>query len=210
MTPTPPNMANPTLDSPSLPLEPTLEPRISLHNLPWDSYESLLTLVGNRPRLRLTYLAGTLEIMTISPDHEMLKTMIARLLYTYADVQGIDLFSCGSATFKNAATDRGLEPDESFCIGQRKPFPDLAIEIVLSSGGINKLAVYQGLGIPEVWFWQNGRFCLYGLDALGTTYTPLPRSILFPDLDLDRLAQFVQPDHEPQAIRQFRQSLQSP
>ncbi|WP_353259072.1 Uma2 family endonuclease [Prochlorothrix hollandica] len=198
-----------TLDIPQTTLEQVLEPRIPLHNIPWDHYESLLTLVGNRPRLRLTYLAGTLEIMTISPEHEMLKTIIARLLYTYADARDIDLFSCGSATFKKAATDRGLEPDESFCIGQRKEFPDLAIEVVLTSGGIDKLAVYQGLGIPEVWFWQDNHFRLYCLDPTGTAYNAPSHSTLFPELDLNHLALYIQPDNEPQAIRQFRQSLQS-
>lgn len=196
-----------TLDIPQTTLEQVLEPRIPLHDIPWSHYESCLTLFGNRPRLRLTYLSGTLEIMTISPEHEMLKTMIARLLYTYADERDIDLFSCGSATFRNAATQRGLEPDESFCLGQRKEFPDLALEVVLTSGGLDQLAVYQGLGVPEVWFWQDGSFRLYHLDATGTTYAAIPHSRLFPDLDLATLAQYVQPNTEPQAIRQFRRSL---
>lgn len=49
------------------------EPRIPLDAVTWEQYEALLAAMGDRPRLRLTYLAGTLEIMTISPEHEMLK-----------------------------------------------------------------------------------------------------------------------------------------
>jgi len=41
--------------------------------------------------------------------------------------------------------------------------PDIAVEVTISSGGIDKLAVYQGLGVPEVWFWQGGKFSLYCL-----------------------------------------------
>ncbi len=29
------------------------------------------------------------------------------------------------------------------------------IEVVVSSGGINKLEAYKRLQIPEVWFWMN-------------------------------------------------------
>jgi Uma2 family endonuclease len=44
-----------------------------------------------------------------------------------------------------------------------KEFPDIAIEVVKTSGGINKLEVYQGLEVPEVWFWKNDRFSVYCL-----------------------------------------------
>nr|WP_238718093.1 Uma2 family endonuclease [Petrachloros mirabilis] len=129
------------------PLDPLIEERIFLPHVSWQQYETLIAMFGDRPRLRLTYLEGNLEIMTISPEHEMLKKMIARLLETYALERDIDLFSCGSATFRQEAAARGLEPDESYCIGTRKELPDLAIEIVISSGSIDKLKVYQGLGV---------------------------------------------------------------
>lgn len=38
-----------------------------LHCVPWTQYEGLVALLGdNHPSLRLTYLRGTLEIMTTS------------------------------------------------------------------------------------------------------------------------------------------------
>ena len=75
-----------TLDSPSAQIEsPDLaEPRIPLTGITWEQYETMIAMVGDRPRLRLSYLDGTLEIMTISPEHEMIKKMIARLLEVYA------------------------------------------------------------------------------------------------------------------------------
>ncbi len=181
-----------------------VESRIVLPNVSWQHYETLLTMFGDRPHLRMTYLEGNLEIMTISPEHEMLKKMIARLLEIYALEQDIALFSCGSATFRREASARGLEPDESYCIGSRKELPDLAIEVVLTSGSIDKLLVYSGLGVQEVWFWQTNQFSLYRLNTMTETYEPIQHSQFFPGLDLSLLATYVQPETEPQALKAFR------
>ena len=56
-----------------------------------------------------------------------------------------------------------VQADESYCFGLSKPVPDLVIEVVFTSGGPNKLERYQVLGVPEVWFWQDGVFSLYRL-----------------------------------------------
>jgi Uma2 family endonuclease len=185
------------------------EPRIPLHGVSWEQYEAMIAAVGSRPRLRMTYLEGLLEIMTISAEHEMLKKMIARLIEIYALEKDIDLFSCGSATYRSAATARGLEPDESYCVGTRKEFPDFAIEVVLTSGGLDKLRVYQGLGIPEVWFWQDGKLVVHRLQADGDAYAPVSRSVLLPDLDLELLATHIRPEDEPQAVKAFRNIIRA-
>jgi Uma2 family endonuclease len=185
------------------------EPRIPLHGVSWDQYEAMVTAVGSRPRLRMTYLEGLLEIMTISAEHEMLKKMIARLIEPYALEKEIDLFSCGSATYRSAAAARGLEPDESYCVDTRKEFPDFAIEVVLTSGGLDKLKVYQGLGVAEVWFWQNGTLVVQRLEADGDAYAPVSRSVLLPDLDLELLATHIRPEAEPQAVKAFREIIRT-
>jgi len=41
--------------------------------------------------------------------------------------------------------------------------PDLAIEVVGSSGGIDKLEIYRKLGVREVWYWQRRRITPYVL-----------------------------------------------
>ena len=79
--------------------------------------------------------------------------------------------------------------------------------MVLSSGGIDKLAVYSGLGVPEVWFWRGGRFQIYHLDADG--YAPRDRSAFLPDLDLALLASFVGAPKQNQAVRAFRDLLRA-
>ena len=201
-----------TLDIPSdqlarLVTPAVAEPRIPLDAVTWEQYEALLAAMGDRPRLRLTYLAGTLEIMTISPEHEMLKKMIARLVEIYALEKDIALFSSGSATYRKQAAARGLEPDESYCIGIRKEFPDLAIEVVIISGGIDKLEVYKGLNISEVWYWQDGKLTVHQLHSDRSEYVVIQRSALVPELDLELLAAHIRPEDEPQAVKAFRNAI---
>jgi Uma2 family endonuclease len=130
--------------------------RLVLHGIPWRDYLLLSDLFIDRPGLHLTYLEGTLEITTTSPRHERIKKLIARLVELHALFRGVRIHGFGSATYRREEKERGLEPDECYCVNTEKPYPDLAIEVVLSSGGVNKLAVYQGLGVREVWFWEEG------------------------------------------------------
>ena len=58
----------------------------------------------------------------------------------------------GQATMRLALKQAGVEPDKSWCSGEEKEFPDLALEIALTSGGINKLEIYRRFKVPEVWF----------------------------------------------------------
>jgi len=185
------------------------EPRIPLYGITWQQYENFIEIFSGHQNRHLTYLQGVLEIVTLSPEHEILKTIIARLLYIYADALDIDLFSCGSATCKSPSTNRGLEPDESFCIGDRKQFPDLAIEVTVTSGGINKLEIYQGLQIPEVWFYQSDYFSLYHIKQDGSGYQKIAQSQIFPNLDLNLMAQYVCPDLEPEMVRAWRKFINS-
>lgn len=63
---------------------PPLEQRVCLEGVSWHQYESLLSTLGDDfPALRLSYLSGTLDIMTTSPFHEELKTIIGMLIEAY-------------------------------------------------------------------------------------------------------------------------------
>ncbi|MCG8363657.1 MAG: Uma2 family endonuclease [Pseudanabaenales cyanobacterium] len=119
----------------------------------------------------------------------------------------IPLHGYGSTTFRQEAKARGLEPDEYYCVDSLKELPDLAIEVNLTSGGVDKLAVYQGLGVPEVLIWQNDQLILY--DLWGITYRESVDSQFFPDLDWTFLAQYIRPQEQPQAIKEFLQAIRS-
>ncbi|MBE9034234.1 Uma2 family endonuclease [aff. Roholtiella sp. LEGE 12411] len=181
------------------------EQRLILNNVSWQQYETVRTTLDDVPGLRMTYLEGTLEIMSPSPEHEVDKKAIARLIEIYALEMDIDLTGYGSTTFRKQAKARGLEPDECYCFAQLKEVPDIAIEVVLSSGGIDKLSVYQGLKVPEVWFWRNNQFTVYRLRQEG--YELISRSEFLPKLDLSVLAQYVKLPSQTQAVKAYRDTL---
>ena len=115
----------------------------------------------------------------------------------------------GATTQRDEEKERGAEPDESYCFGALKERPDLAIEVVLTSGGLNKLDVYRLLGVRELWFWVERRIYVYEL--VGEEYEPRERSVVLPELDLARIEEIVAttaPESQTQAVRAFRRSLQ--
>lgn len=77
---------------------------------------------------------------------------------------------------------------------------------MVTHGGIDKLQVYQGLGVQEVWFWEQGRFQLYALEQ-GEYVTLEARSRLLPELDFGQLSQFVGYRNQTQAAIAYRDIL---
>ncbi len=105
-------------------------------------------------------------------------------------------------TFRRKAKAAGLEPDECYCVGKMRPRPDVAIEIVHTSGGARKLEIYRRLGVPEVWFWINGRFWIYRL--VGRTYRQEATSTAIAGIDLmtiERIIANTDDDQQTEAVR---------
>ncbi len=185
-----------------------IDQRVTLHGVGWKNYEALLAMRGDDGGIRVTYLKGELELMTPSLDHESLKKRLARLLEAYAEEHGIDLEGYGSWTIKHAFLKLGAEPDECYVVGlgdTPPEIPDIAIEVIWTSGGLDKLEVYLGLGVPEVWFWRDGALCFYLLR--GKSYEASPRSLLLPELDPELLASHMGGGSQTQAVRAFRRAL---
>lgn len=183
-----------------------LDQRVVLTGVTWEQYEALLELFGDDPPgIRMAYLEGELELMSPTRKHERVKKILARLLELYALERDIALTALGSTTFRRMATERGIEPDECYCIGEEKDFPDIAVEVTVTSGGVNRLSIYAGLGVPEVWFWRDGAFLLSRLTASG--YERRDRSELLPELDFTQLARFIEMPDQTQAVRAFRDTL---
>ncbi len=175
-------------------------------NISWQAYEALLADLGDDfPGLRVHYLEGTLEITMPGRQHEVIKDNIAGLLRAYFEATRTRFYGLGSTTFRVEAQRRGAEPDVSFCIETDKELPDIAIEVVQTTGGISKLAIYQGLNIPEVWFWQTGQFAVYHRHH--DAYELRDRSQFLPNLDLNLLATFIQSPEPLDAVLAFRTAL---
>jgi Uma2 family endonuclease len=192
--------------NPKLLDQQSTESRLILYGVSWQEYEILGATLGDRPNLRMNYLEGTLEIMAPSREHESLKTIIARLLEAYAEEKDIALNGYGSTTFKKQAKQRGLEPDECYCIGEMREVPDIALEVVVSSGGIDKLPIYEGLEVPEVWFWQDSKFYVYRLRTQG--YVAIDHSEFLPGLDFTMLPEYIDVDNQTRAVRAYRKAIQ--
>ena len=174
-----------------------------LHEVSWAEYEDLLELLPDNPRFRLNYDQGTLEIMTLSPRHERLKSLFAHLLAVLTEELGLNLVGLGSTTFRLAQAARGMEPDDCYYIQQAErmagrdtidlttePPPDLVVEVDISHPSLNKLPIYASLGVPEVWRHDGNTLQFFCLN--GDRYLQTPESGLFSVLSATVLAGYVQ------------------
>jgi Uma2 family endonuclease len=187
----------------------TMDHFVYLRGVSFREYEAVLAMRGESSVPRITYLEGLLELMTPSRYHETDKKRFARLLECWADELGVRLESIGSWTLKNSREERGAEPDECYMI-DRVPVsdddrPDIAVEVIWTSGGINKLEVYAKLGVREVWFYERESLRFFALRA--AAYTELPRSELLPAADPALFVRCMAEPSQTDALRVLREAL---
>ena len=176
--------------------------RLTLYGVSWEEYEQLLGELGDDYHVRISFNDGQLEIMSPSDVHENLKNLTHDLLITISDELQQDILSFGSWTLKLDPTRKGAEADDCFYIqnadvvqGRTRldlaadPPPDLVIEIDLSSESSSKLAIYNALGVPEVWHYSSGRWRF--LQLVDGAYSSVSRSVAFPFISPDDIASFV-------------------
>ena len=181
------------------------EERQTITGVHWNNYEALINDLGDSLQYRVTYLDGVIELMSPSRRHEIRKTIIGSLLEIYFQEKRIRYFPLGSTTFRKQAKRGGVEPDESYCIGIEKEVPDLAIEVVVTSEGIDKLEVYKRLAVGEVWFFQNNQFAVDHLRD--ENYELVAKSELLPNLNLSILAEYVIAEDPLDAAIAFREKI---
>jgi Uma2 family endonuclease len=180
------------------------EQRVVYSGISWERYLAFDKQLGNdRPGPRLYYIDGELEIMTTSNEHERLKELFGDLLVIYFEETGTEVLPRGQATMRQALKRAGAEPDKSWCIGGEKQFPDLVLEIALSSGGIKKLDIYKHFKVPEVWFWRKKRLEIFTLDKSGE-YVKAAKSRLLPNLEIPLLERCMAISSWQEARRTFR------
>jgi len=178
---------------------------VLLSNVTW---ETLLNLDAElaETEAHLTYLDGCLEIMSpLSEEHEELKNTLGQLLEIYLRMKNIRFYGRGSTTIGKKELNARKEPDESYCLGTRKSIPDLAIEVIVTSGGIDILEIYRRVGVREVWFWEDGVISVYCLRATG--YELVSKSELLPELDLRSLEFYSRMADQYDAVNAFMNFL---
>jgi Uma2 family endonuclease len=171
----------------------------------WQEFEALEALFVASPGLRITYLDGSIELMTLGESHEQIKSLIGMFLETYFIAIGLEFIPVGSATRRGAAERTSFEPDESYYLGTKKDHPDLAIEVILTSGNLQKLEKYRRFQIPEVWLWEDEQLQVYVLAE--TEYQLVSRSQLLPELDLDLLVRCVLMPSRLEAMTAFMSAI---
>ena len=189
------------------PAHDTIDQRIYF-DFDWDEFQRFLEIRSERRGNRITYLDGVLEIMSPSSMHEGIKSRIGRLLELWAALEEIELSSWGSTTLKKKSSKAGAEPDECYVVGRADwpGRPDLAIEVSWTSGGINKLEVYNRLEVPEVWFWEHDRLTIHVRKPRGG-YAKRTKRALFPTLDIETFSAHAADPDQPRAVRTFLAAL---
>ncbi|MFN5815822.1 MAG: Uma2 family endonuclease [Pseudanabaena sp.] len=180
----------------------------TIQGVSWLQLESIEVAFSSIGGVRFIYLDGILEIMTLSPEHEEIKSTIGLLLEAYLRCSGVRFYKRGSATLGNRELGVRKEPDESYNFNNKKAIPDLVIEVVLTSGNINILDLYSRLAIPEVWYWEDGKLNVYGLIEENQVYENLKASRFFPNLNLNTFAKYITYYDQYEAIADFIKELQ--
>lgn len=174
-------------------------------NVSWEQFELIEQSFESIVGVKFAYLDGTLEIMTISPEHEDIKSTIRALIEAYMRITGIRFYMRGSPSLGSRELGARSEPDESYNLETKKKFPDLVIEVVITSGGVDKLAGYQRMGVAEVWFWEDGVLSLYHLRTNG--YEEVSKSELLPDLPLDIFTRYITYYDQYDAVNEFMATI---
>ena len=188
---------------------PNKEKPLLFEEVTWREFKAVEQLL-DRPGYRLSFLDGVLEIRRMPGErHETVKKRIAALVELFLLMAGFDFTPTGSMTLESEAGAVKREADESYKIAPGRVRPDIAIEVVFTSGGINKLEAYKRLHIPEVWFWGDGILEIYHLrgEDASLHYERISKSEALSGINLDLLAQCITMANYVDAVKRFQQFL---
>jgi Uma2 family endonuclease len=167
---------------------------VTIYDVTWQEFESILQELGNKRAARVAYNQGTLEIMVPLPEHEIPRDLISDIVKTLLRAKKIRYQPFGSTTFKREGSS-GVEPDACFyiknyqmMIGRRRlqpgdPPPDLAIETDVTSK--TTLDAYEAIGVPELWIYDDSNFTIYLLQ--NNKYTKSDTSPNFPEINISQI-----------------------
>ena len=196
---------------------------VTFRDVSWEEYEDLLEQVGEASWLRISYDDGTLQVMTISAEHESYACYLEKLMGFLSIRFHISVRSFGSMTMRKQKKRKGNEPDGCFYvqsadkIGNRMqldfatdPPPDIAVEVDIHHDSRAKLPIYAALGVPEIWRFDGEALTILLLED--AHYIPSATSAALPMLTAailtDALTRLSR-DGELQALLAFNEWLQA-
>jgi len=183
------------------------EQRILLSGMKWRQYEALRAILYDVPGVRTAYLDGNVEILTLSKKQEKIKSNISRLLDMYLDEVSIDFYRTGSFTMGGEDKSASTEPDESYSLDEEKAVSDLVIEVIITSGKLERREIFRRLGVTEAWYWKDEQLLIYNLRSPNDE--PVAQSVLFPNLDLDLFTRCVNILDQKVAVKEFRSIIRA-
>ncbi len=166
----------------------------------WEHFLLIRQGLSESRKVKVSFYNEIIEILMLGAAHAKFTQIISYLVTTFLLENGILFVPSGD---KDQAREgiAGLQADTSYCLGEEKEIPDLSIEVVFTSGGSHKLSIYEALGVPEVWFWEDGVLSLYHLRSpiqvvdlgLDSPYEKITVSELpgFETLDIDLLQRCI-------------------
>ncbi|NEP20352.1 MAG: Uma2 family endonuclease [Leptolyngbya sp. SIO4C1] len=89
---------------------------ITVPDVSWREFETILQALGEHRVSRIAYSQNTLEIRVPLPDYERSKVLISDIVKILLRHQERDWESLGSTTFRGQTEAAGVEPDDCFYI----------------------------------------------------------------------------------------------
>jgi Uma2 family endonuclease len=186
-------------------LEKPKDQRLIHSGIDWQQFKLIEQGFSNSPGIKLFYFKGEVEILAVSQEHEVFSGVIALLLGTYFVEKEIEFVPTGGFTQEQIGK-ASAQADQSYLINRRSgDIADLSIEVIFTSGNESKLNRYEALGVPEVWFWEDGLFALYHLRSPG--YEKIIQSEILPDLDINLLSRCLLMASRVEAVKEWRRSI---
>jgi Uma2 family endonuclease len=196
---------------------------ITFHHVSWEDYEELLDQVGEASGLRISFNEGTLQVMSLSPEHEKYARFFEKITTATSLRLRLKILSFGSATMKKSRRLKGKEPDACFYVQsadalgakiqldfETDPPPDIAVEVDVHHTSHDTFSIYAGLGVPEIWHYDGSTLTIYQLqDGAYTEVTTSPALPMFTNQILTEFLNRLRAEDEFQTLLAFDEWLQS-
>jgi Uma2 family endonuclease len=174
--------------------------RIILEGVPWAVYKALRDAPENN-HIRMTYLDGTLELMSPEYIHDKGADRLAEIVRAVARAFNVNYLCAATTTLRRRRrrplSGEAREPDTSFYFGAHSeriapktrinlrldPPPDLVVEVDNTTESEWKLPIYARFRVPEVWRFDVSAATLwFGRLLARGTYRSIERSVVLPML----------------------------
>lgn len=135
---------------------------VVLSQISWQTYQAMLSDMGEHRATRIAYNRGILTLKMPSKLHEILNRLLARIVKTLTEELDLDVVDVGSMTLEREDLGKAAEPDTGFYlqnasqlegldpdIPDRLP-PDLVIEVDITSPSTQRYTKRRGLAIYQL------------------------------------------------------------